>query len=80
MIDGVDGFGSAFDGKDKSFGLEFGFQRRDEGSDIRFPLRFLGIELVRDIFIGVLIEELERQVLHFRFYLIQTQTMRHGSM
>ena len=70
MVDRMDGFRTTFDGKGKSFGLEFFLERRNETSDIGFAFCFFGIQRVRDIFIGVVVEEFERQVLHLGFDLV----------
>ena len=77
MVDGVNGFGPPLDSKGKSLLLQFFLQRGDKGGNIRLALRLLGVQRVRDIFIGVVIKELECQILHFRFDLVQAQTMRH---
>ena len=80
MVDGVNGFGTAFDGKDKTLLLQFLLQRRNERRHVRFPFCFFGIQRVRDIFIGVIVKKLQRQVLHLGLDLIQTQTVCHRSM
>ena len=80
MIDRMDGLRPSFDRKDKTFRLEFLLQRRYKAGDIVFTLCFFRVQRVRDIFIGIVVEEFQRQILHFCLDLVQTQPVRHGSM
>ena len=70
MVDRVNRFRTPFDGKDKPFFFQFLFKRRDERSDIRLAFGFLGVQRVRDILVGVIIEKLQRKVFHLGFDLI----------
>ena len=70
MIDGVNRFRTSFDGKFEACIREFFLQRGYEPRDILFPLGFLCVQRVRDILIGIVFEELEREVLHLGFNLI----------
>ena len=80
MVDRVNGFRPTLDGKCKAFGFQLLFERRDEGRDIGFALRFLGVQLMGDVLVSLVIQELQREILHLGFYLIQTQTVCHRRM
>ena len=80
VIDRVDGFGASLDGEHKPCILQLLLQRRDERGDIRVTLGFLGCQLVRDIFIFGIVGELQRQILHLRLDLIQTQAVSQRSV
>ena len=80
MINGMNRFRSSLDSKDKPFRLEFLLERGDKRSYICLALRFFGIQRVRDIFIGVVVQKLQRKVFHLRLDLVQTQPVRHRSV
>ena len=80
MIDGVNGFRTTFDRELETFLLQFLFQRTDERGYIRFAFGFFRVKRVRDIFIGIVIQELQCKVLHLGLDLIQAESMRHRSV
>ena len=80
MVDGVDRLGAALDGEPESGLFQLLLQRGDESGYVLLALGFLRVERVRDIFIGIVIQKLERQVFHLSLDLVETQFVRHRSM
>ena len=80
VIDRVDGFRPTLDRELEARVVQLLLQRSDKRGYIRIALRLLRRQLVRDIFIFCIVGKLQRQILHLRLDLIQTQTVSQWSM
>ena len=73
LVDGVDGLGTSFHVELQSGLFQFFLYRFDECVNVAVARLFGGIQFILDIIVHVVLRVFQRQILQFRFQLVQSQ-------